>query len=121
MRIIVVSIVSLIVILYGVVMHSLINSQSLRETELRDALSVSISQTMEEVMGDGYGMDSKETVVAAFLQGLFQKINSNVDLTVNILELDLDEGLFDVEVIAAYEDIKGQQKEYSIRRTMISE
>jgi hypothetical protein len=102
--------------------QSSINSRSAREAELRDSLSASISQTMREVMEkDGHGMSNEKEFVAAFLQSFLIKINSDVDVKVKIISLDLTEGLLDIEVEAAYEDVKQARKVLTLRRTVVYE
>lgn len=122
MRTVIISITAIFCILCVVMIQSSINSKSVREAELRDGLSVSISQTMKEVMeGESYGVGDEDEFTAAFLQGLLMKVNSDVSLQVKIIDLDLKEGLMDVEVRAEYEDIKRVKKELSLRRTVVYE
>lgn len=122
MRTVVIAITGLCCILYVVMIQSSINSKSARETELRDGLSTAIYQTMQEVMKNGsYGVEDKNEFIAAFLQSMLIKVNSDVELKVKIMELDLKEGLLDVEVIAVYNDVKQSRKELTLRRTVVYE
>ncbi|MDR1700845.1 MAG: hypothetical protein LBR68_06600 [Lachnoclostridium sp.] len=122
MKIIIISITGIFCILSVVMIQSSINSRSAREAELRDSLSASISQTMREVMEkDGHGMSNEKEFVAAFLQSFLIKINSDVDVKVKIISLDLTEGLLDIEVEAAYEDVKQARKVLTLRRTVVYE
>ncbi len=120
MKTVVIAITGIFCILSVVMIQSSINSKSARETELRDSLSAAISQTMREVMEKGrYGVTNEKEFVAAFLQSFLIKINSDTDIKVKIISLDLEEGLLDVEVEAAYEDMKQAEKMLTLRRTVV--
>ncbi len=122
MKTVIIAITSVICILSVVMIQSSINSKSARESELRDSLSAAVSQTMREVMKqDGDETINKKEFVAAFLQSFLVKINSDADIKVKIIGLDLEEGLLDVEVEAAYKDVKQKEKVLKLRRTVVYE
>ena len=59
-----------------------------------------MSQTMKEVMEqESYGIQNKNEFIAAFLQALVMRTNSDVDMTVNVITADMEQGLMDIEVL----------------------
>lgn len=119
MRIIIISISSVLCLLFSMLTQTVINSRSLREAELQDAIGTSVSQTLEEVMSESYGIETDEEMVAALLQGILVKINSDIELTVDIIQMDRKEGLLDVRVSAQYQDVGEQKRVIEVRRTAL--
>lgn len=120
MRTVIISCVSVCCILLLVMIQSTVNSQSVREAELRDGLGTAVSQTMREVMeSDGKGIEDREDLVAAFMQSLLAKVSSDIELTVKIYSVDIENGLMDVEVCGEYQTAAGKTKTLKVRRTVI--
>ena len=74
MRTVIICVIYISSILLIVMIHNTVNGESLRKKELSDALAVAMDQTMTEVMEkDGYGINDRNQLVAAFLQSMLQK------------------------------------------------
>lgn len=122
MKSIMISFICVLCLLFTVQAHSDITSYSVRKGELQDALGVAMSQTMREYMVQGsYGIVDEKTFTAAFLRSLLSKVNSDGEITVKIVTLDMEEGFLDVEVIQKYQDYIGKERELKLRRTVILE
>lgn len=120
MRTVIVSVIHVSSIVLIIMVHNAVNGESMRRTELSDALAVAMDQTMAEVMEkDSYGINDRNQMVAAFLQSMLQKVDSSINLTVMIHKLDKDKGTMDVEVVGEY-SLPGQgKKQISIRRQIV--
>ena len=121
MRTVVCSVISVVAILLVIMTHTVLNEQSVREEELRTALSTAMDQTMSEVFEQGsYGIENRNEMIAAFLQAMLLKVSSDISLTVKIQEIDMREGIFCVEAIADYTLPDQSEKRISVQRQMRS-
>lgn len=120
MRTVIVSVIHVSSIVLIIMVHNAVNGESLRRTELSDALAVAMDQTMTEVMEkDSYGINDRNQMVAAFLQSMLQKVDSSIDLKVMIHKLDKDKGTMDVEAVGEYRLPGKGKKQISIRRQIV--
>ncbi|MCM1246134.1 MAG: hypothetical protein NC293_10890 [Roseburia sp.] len=109
-------------ILSVLAIQSVIDGKASYVQELEDALSVSVSQTMREVMEqDSFGIEDRNEFVAAFLQALVMRTNSDVDMTVCVISADLERGLLDIEVKERFNFLNMGEQEIALRRTVIFE
>lgn len=122
MKSVIVSSVCISAILLVLAIHTIIDGKTATLQELEDSLAVSVSQTMKEVMEqESYGIQDKNEFIAAFLQALIMRTNSDVDMTVNIISADMEQGLMDIEVIEKISFLNMKEKEIKVRRTVIFE
>ena len=130
MRTVIVSSICISAILLVLMIHTDINGRASCRQELEEALSLSVSQTMKEVMEQkSFGIENRNEFSAAFLQALILRTNSDVDMTVSVLAADMEKGLLDIEVKEYLPDIGlpgggGEDKasrEIVVRRTVIFE
>lgn len=120
MRTVIISVINISSILLIVMVHNTVNKESVRNTELSDALTVAMDQTMTEVMEkQSYGMDNRNELVAAFLQAMLQKVDSSISLTVLIHKLDQEKGTMEVETVGEYILPDKRKKRISIRRQIV--
>ena len=120
MRTVIICVIYISSILLIVMIHNTVNGESLRKKELSDALAVAMDQTMTEVMEkDGYGINARNQLVAAFLQSMLQKVDSNINLTVMIHKLDKEKGMMEVEAVGEYRLPDLGKKQISIRRQIV--
>lgn len=109
-------------ILSVLAIQSVVDGKASYVQELEDALSVSVSQTMREVMEqDSFGIEDRNEFVAAFLQALVMRTNSDVDMTVCVISADLERGLLDIEVKERFNFLNMGEQEIALRRTVILE
>lgn len=122
MKQVVISAVCVSAILSVLAIQSVIDGRASYTQELEDALSVSVSQTMKEVMEqESFGIENRNEFVAAFLQALVMRTNSDVDMTVCVISADLERGLLDIEVKERFNFLNMGEQEIALRRTVIFE
>ena len=81
---------------------------------------MAVEQALENLKIDKqYSIASTEEFVADFTQRLILGIDSESDITVNILAVDIEKGLLDVEVIETYHQLNGSVGKASYRKTVI--
>lgn len=120
MKQVIISAVCVSAILSVLAIQSVIDGKASYVQELEDALSVSVSQTMKEVMEqESFGIENRNEFIAAFLQALVMRTNSDVDMTVCVISADIERGLLDVEVKERFNFLNMGEQEISLRRTVI--
>lgn len=101
------------------------NSMSCYKQELEEALSIAVSQTLKEVFEqDSFGIEDRNQFIAALLQALIVKTNSDADMEVCILTADIERGLLDIEVKERLPEeqssvLLGRGREIAVRRTVV--
>lgn len=101
------------------------NSMSCYKQELEEALSIAVSQTLKEVFEqDSFGIEERNQFIAAFLQALIVRTNSDADMEVCILTADIERGLLDLEVRERLPEgqssvLLGKNREIIVRRTVV--
>ena len=99
-----------------------IYGQNTRQNEVEETLSVAVEQTLENMKIDkSYDINSTEEFIADFNQNLILSIESDSVLEVNILTVDIEKGLFDVEVVETFVQPNGSKGTASCRKTIILE
>lgn len=117
MKSVIISSVCISAALLVLMIQSQINARTSCRQELEEALSLSISQTVKEVMEQkSFGIENRNEFIAAFLQALILRTNSESDMTISVLAADMEKGLLDIEV---KECLSG--REIVVRRTVIFE
>ncbi len=120
MKQVIISAVCVSAILSVLAIQSVIDGKASYVQELEDALSVSVSQTMKEVMEqESFGIENRNEFIAAFLQALVMRTNSDVDMTVCVISADIERGLLDVEIKERFKFLNMGEQEISLRRTVI--
>lgn len=101
------------------------NSMACYKQELEEALSTAVSQTLKEVFEqDSFGIEDRNEFIAAFLQALIVRTNSDADMEVSIITADMEHGLLDIEVKEQLPSgeatvLHGKDREITVRRTVI--
>lgn len=122
MKQVIISAVCVSAILSVLAIQSVVDGRTSYVQELEDALSVSVSQTMKEVMEqDSFGIEDRNEFIAAFLQALILRTNSDVDMTVCVISADIKNGILDIEVKERFNFLNTREQEISLRRTVIFE
>lgn len=117
MRTVIISVIGISSVLLVVMIQSTINIEALQRESLANALSASMEQTMSEVMErESYGIENRNEMIAAFLQAMIQKVNSDVDLTVKIYQLNYETGTMDVELRGEFPLPDKKKKTVAVRR-----
>lgn len=127
MKSVILSSICVSAVLLVLAIQSEINGMAYYTQELEEALSIAVSQTLKEVMEqDQFGISDRNEFIAAFLQALVVRTNSDVDMTVSVISADMERGLLDIEVKERLSGEKesvllGEDREISVRRTVIFE
>ncbi len=99
-----------------------IYNQNTRQNELEDSLSAAVEQSLENLkIKKNYSIDNTDEFVADFLENLLVSIESDSDVKVEILSVDIEKGLLDVCVTETYRQPNGTKKNISCRKTIILE
>lgn len=122
MKSVIVSSVCISAILFVLAIQSVIDGKSFYVQELEDSLANSVSQTMKEVMEqESYGIENRNEFIAAFLQALVMRTNSDADMTVRVISADMEHGLLDIEIREKVSFLNQSEHEIVVRRTVIFE
>ena len=112
MKSIVISSICISSILLVLTIQSEVNRTASYKQELEEALSLSVSQTLKEVMEqESYGIEDRNKFIAAFLQALVMRTNSDADMTVSVISADMEKGMLDIEVKERIMDLEGRTGE----------
>ena len=85
-------------------------------------LEESIEQSLENLkIKKTYSIDNTDEFIADFVQNLILYIESDSEIKVEILSVDIEKGLLDVNVIETFEQPNGSTKSISCRKTVIME
>ncbi len=122
MKSVIVSSICVSAVLFVLAIHTAIDGRTSYVQELEESLALSVSQTMREVMEqESYGIENRNEFIAAFLQALVLRSNSDVDMTVNVISADMEKGILDIEVKEKVELLNACRQEIVVRRTVIFE
>lgn len=111
------ALIAVIIILTGFTIHG----RSFRQVELDNALKSSMEDAMTSLLYEEGRPKTEEEWKAAFLQSLALQINSTSDLTVNILEADMEAGILSVEATLNWTHPIGTRGSVSNTMTVIME
>ena len=100
-----------------VMTYQTVGKEECMEQQMESALSVAMYQTMSEVMEkNSYGIENRNEMMAAFLQAMIKKVDSEMDLTVYIHDFQYDTGIMDVEAIGEFVVPGEKCRKVSVRR-----
>lgn len=99
-----------------------INNYQTRKNEIEETLASSLDQAIENLKleENKYSPSEYQDFVSDLLQQILLQVNSDCDVKINILNIDLDTGILDLEVIEYYKWF-GQTKTIAERRTVVLE
>lgn len=98
-----------------------IDGRNARQTELNNALASSVESAMSQLMLAEGKPSSNEEWVAMFLESLAVQIESASDLSVTILEADMEAGVLSVEAVLTFKHPIGSVGTVSAERHAILE
>ena len=111
------ALIAVVIILTGFTIHG----RSIRQVELDNALKSSMEDAMASLLYEEGRPETEEEWKAAFLQSMALQINSASDLTVNILEADVEAGILSVEATLNWTHPIGTRGSVSNTMTVIME
>ena len=110
----------LLVMTLMVLIHMSISTEAIRQNELDTSLNYAIRSTMEVAkVKETYKIETEEELLAEFNKNLLTKINSDSDIEVQVLGIDLKEGFLDVKVISHFKYPTGADGQVESRKTII--
>ena len=111
------ALITVVIVLTGFTIHG----RSIRQVELDNALKSSMEDAMTSLTYEEGKPQNEEDWKAAFLQSLAIQINSASDLTVTILEADMEHGILSVEATLNWTHPIGTPGSVSSTMTVIME
>lgn len=97
-----------------------VHGRTLRSNEVSQSLGEAMQTTMNHLLSqNAYSIADKDEFVADFLETFLLQVNSDSDITVNILKADYEKGLLSVEVIETYIHPNGEKGQVSACRTIL--
>lgn len=110
-----------IVILTTMILSADINKMD-RQDELDRAVSAAAKQTVKDSqISEQTEINSNEEMIAHFVNLLSVSINSDSDLSVEVMGADYEEGMLDVLVTSKFKYINGKNGTLSVRKCAIFE
>ena len=111
------AIIAFLIILIGFTIHG----RSIRQVELDNALKSSMENAMTILLYEEGKPQTEEEWTSDFIQSFAQQINSNSDLEIVIIEVDMEKGLLSVEATLTWYHPIGTKGSVSSFRTAILE
>ena len=121
MRNIVIGFVFAAMILLSVNIVSTMNSRSTRSQELSDALDTALEGTLGTLSKGTYDINNTDEYIADLLSNIAEQIQSDSELTVNILDADIEKGIMTVQVKEEYKHINGKTGAVTASKTVLLE
>lgn len=110
-----------IVILTTMILSVDINKMD-RQDELDRAVSGAAKQTVKDSqISEQTEINSNEDMIAHFVNLLSVNINSDSDLSVEVMGVDYEEGMLDVHVTSEFKYLNGKNGTLSVRKCAIFE
>lgn len=116
-----VSTVILMIIVFATVIT--VSGRGERNTEMADNLATVMEQTVDNLMSNNkqYEITSYNDFVSDFLENLSVTLDTDSDITVNVLSADQVKGILSIEVIETYKHPNGEIGTVSCNKTVILE
>lgn len=112
---------SVIVVITILIVISM-DSRSIRTQEIENGLSQAMESSVNSLLlKDSYSITDRDKFIADLLQSLLLQIDSDSDITVNILNCDIDKGIITVEATENYYYPNGNIGTVSSIKTVILE
>ena len=121
MRNIVIGFVFAAMILLSVNIVSTMNSRSTRSQELSDALDTALEGTLSTLSKGTYDINNTDEYIADLVSNIAEQIQSDSELTVNILDADIEKGIMTVQVKEEYKHINGKTGAVTASKTVLLE
>lgn len=121
MRKILISILSIVIVLIFIITYYTLHGREIRQTELNNAMTSSMKNAIEMLLLEEGMPKTEEEWITMFLQSLALQIDSVSELTVRILEVDMEKGILSVEAVLTFKHLLGNSGSVSCYRTVILE
>ncbi|MFP3156281.1 hypothetical protein LQZ18_18005 [Lachnospiraceae bacterium ZAX-1] len=112
----------LIGILLTMLIAMALTSNGARMDEMEEVLEANVEQTLNQMQKDGgYEIGDYKEFVADFCHNLLAQVNSNSDIKVEILDMDMEHGILKIRATEKYQTVNGKQKEATCIKTAMLE
>lgn len=99
-----------------------VSGRDARRSELEESLTNAIEQTMQvSYLEKTYSIKNEEELIADFTGNFFSQIASDSDISIEILNVDFNNGCMDVQATEKFKYFTGKTGEIKIRKTVIFE
>lgn len=110
------------ILILAVIFQLTLSGKSARAEEIENNMDTAIEQTVENVLKtQKYSIADKNEFIADFIQNLALNLDSDSDITVEVLKANPDKGILSINVIATYIHPNGNTGEYESNQTVIFE
>ena len=99
-----------------------ISGRNVRKNEIETALNTAVEQSLEQLKSKkGYKIETYQELIADFNQIFLLQMESNTDIQVDILTVDVKKGVLDVKITGTYLNIMGKKQKEVCRKSVILE
>lgn len=99
-----------------------INGRASREEELAQSLGAAVESSLKEAfLEKNYNIMNTDEFVGDFLQYMAIRLNSNSDITVNVVGIDYEKGMVTIEITGTYTHPNGKAGAVSVQKTVLLE
>ena len=111
---------ALIIIIFFLMFFT-IQSRSLRQTELDNAMRVSMERVIETLLVEEGGPRTEEGLEILFINSLVMQINSESNLSAKCKVVDIEKGIISAEAVLTFQYPIGTQGSVSSTKNIILE
>lgn len=116
----IIGITMIIVICLLSLIHMSITTENVRQNELDKSMNTAIRTTMDmSKVKKTYEISSEEELMAEFNRNLLSQIHSDSDIEVQVMGINLKEGLLDIKVVSKFKYPTGAKGQVESRKTII--
>lgn len=115
------AVMSVVLILLFILSAFTLHGRNYRQTEIDNALQSSMKSAMELMLLEEGGPENEEEWKTMFVQSLAVQIKSDSNLTVTIMEADMEKGILSAEATLTYRHPIGTVGTVSAQETIILE
>ena len=108
-----------IIILLFILITLSLYSRSIRYTEIKNALEISMQQSINQLMADEGSPTSEDEWLNSFVSSISSQITSKSDLEILIYTADFEKGLLSAEAILTYKNLIGTTSSVSTGKRII--
>lgn len=112
----------LLLILLLTLTHLSITAKDIRQQELDKSLNNAVYTTMEQAkVSNKYKIDTDDELIAEFNKNFLSQMNSDSEIEIQVMGVNLKEGLLDINVVNRFEYPTGAKGQVSARKAIIYE
>lgn len=122
MKAAIIGVATTMIILVTCIIIMSVSGRDARRSELEESLTNAIEQTMQvSYLEKTYSIENEEELIADFTGNFFSQIASDSDISIEILNVDFNNGCMDVQATEKFKYFTGKTGEIKIRKTVIFE